>query len=111
MDPETDAAGFVQSHLYVQVHCCFCREFWSCGALKRDRNLAQYNALLTRATTPGTNLYSPRWEGPPVPKLLEWGQLNALDLLNSGFAMLPKNRYAVFAPHESVLLTVKPRRS
>ena len=52
----------------------------------------QYNALLTRATSPGTNFYSPRWEGPPVPELIEWGQLNALDLLNSGFAMLSNDR-------------------
>ena len=57
----------------------------------------QYNALLTRATSPGTNFYSPRWEGPPVPELIEWGQLNALDLLNAGFAMLQKSRYAIIS--------------
>ena len=54
----------------------------------------QYNALLTRATILGTNIYSPRWEGPPIPDLVEWGQLNALDLLNVGFAM-SETRYSI----------------
>ena len=54
--------------------------------------LEQYNALLTKATTPNSNIYSPRWEGPPVSDLLEWGQLNALELLNVGFTM-PAGRY------------------
>ena len=66
--------------------------------LKQNR---KYNALLTRATFPGTNVYSPMWEGPPVRELLEWGQLNALDLLNIGFAMLAKDRYRVIGFYDS----------
>ena len=48
----------------------------------------QYNALLSRATKQGTNVYGPNWEGPPVLQLDECGQLSALELLNAGFAML-----------------------
>ena len=55
---------------------------------RRDRYYMQYNAILTRATIPGTNIYSANWGGPPVATLSEWGQLSALELLNSGFGLL-----------------------
>ena len=42
----------------------------------------QYNALLDLASTPGTNAYSAAWHGPPMP-FTTWGQLAALDVLNS----------------------------
>jgi len=42
----------------------------------------QYNALLDLASNPGSNIYSPAWEGPPQ-GFTTWGQLAALDVLNS----------------------------
>ena len=34
------------------------------------------------ATSPGTNIYSQTWIGPPVGKIIEWGQLDSLDVHN-----------------------------
>lgn len=42
----------------------------------------QYNALLELASTLGSNIYSPIWHGPPQ-GFTTWGQLSALDVLNS----------------------------
>lgn len=67
-DPSSDVATYLKSFLLVQ-----------------------FNALQDLATTPGSNLYSPVWEGPPQPALIEWGQLLALDVLNSAFAVEPKD--------------------
>lgn len=55
------------------------------------------NALQDLASFPGTNSYSSRWQGPPPPTFLPYGQLAALDVLNSvtGFTPGPtRNRYA-----------------
>ncbi|KIJ55510.1 hypothetical protein M422DRAFT_151671 [Sphaerobolus stellatus SS14] len=42
----------------------------------------QYNALLDLASSPSSNIYSPAWHGPPQ-GFTTWGQLAALDVLNS----------------------------
>jgi hypothetical protein len=56
--------------------------------------LVQHNALLDLATVPGKNTYSSSWIGPPVSELLPWGQVAALDVLNSAFSIAPPgNRY------------------
>ncbi|KAI0029035.1 Six-hairpin glycosidase-like protein [Vararia minispora EC-137] len=49
--------------------------------------LVQHNALLDLATVSGSNHYSNSWIGPPVSALLPWGQIAALDVLNSAFDM------------------------
>ncbi|KAI0074076.1 hypothetical protein K474DRAFT_1717289 [Panus rudis PR-1116 ss-1] len=49
--------------------------------------ITQYNALLDLARDPTTNLYSPSWKGPAPTQLIPWGQLAALDTLNSAIAM------------------------
>ncbi|KAI0090058.1 hypothetical protein BDY19DRAFT_748242 [Irpex rosettiformis] len=47
----------------------------------------QFNALLDLASTPGSNQYSPRWEGPPPVELLPWGQLAAIDVFVSAIGL------------------------
>ncbi len=80
-------AGLIRSYVTVQV----CNSL----SLRRGQNVIrsnfQFNALLDLASTPGSNVYSPRWEGPPIPNLNPTGQLTALDVLNSalGFAEDP----------------------
>ncbi|CAL1699053.1 unnamed protein product [Somion occarium] len=54
--------------------------------------VVQYNALLDLASAPGSNLYSPRLHGPPVDHLLPWGQLAALDILNSAMSFAPRSQ-------------------
>ncbi|KAI0085380.1 hypothetical protein BDY19DRAFT_909166 [Irpex rosettiformis] len=44
-------------------------------------------ALKDLASIPGTNQYSPRWEGPPPTDLLPWGQLAAIDVLVSAVGL------------------------
>lgn len=64
--------------------------FHLCGGLYTDPGLdQQYNALLDLASVAvsGRNMYSVSWEGPPPTQLVAWGQLTALDVLNSAFAM------------------------
>lgn len=43
------------------------------------------------ATVPGANQFSPTWFGPPAGRLLPWGQVAALDVLNAalGLALHP----------------------
>ncbi|KAK7683477.1 hypothetical protein QCA50_013311 [Cerrena zonata] len=43
----------------------------------------QYNALLSIARTPGTDIFSQSWCGPPTTSLLPASQLGALDVFNS----------------------------
>lgn len=43
----------------------------------------QLNALVDLASSPQGNQYSPQWEGPGPTKVLPWGQLAALDVLNA----------------------------
>ncbi|KAI0083239.1 hypothetical protein BDY19DRAFT_998712 [Irpex rosettiformis] len=47
----------------------------------------QFNALLDLASTPESNQYSPRWEGPPSAQLLPWGQLAAMDVFVSAVGL------------------------
>ncbi|KAF7792857.1 hypothetical protein EIP86_003958 [Pleurotus ostreatoroseus] len=49
--------------------------------------VSKFNALRDLAYNPAIEAYSPMWEGPPVSQLFSWGQLDALDVLNSAFAM------------------------
>ncbi|KAI0084764.1 hypothetical protein BDY19DRAFT_1051104 [Irpex rosettiformis] len=53
----------------------------------------QFNALQDLASTPNTNSYSSLWEGPPPPpnQILPWGQLAALDVLNSAVGLVPSD--------------------
>lgn len=50
--------------------------------------LYQFNALHDLASTSGSNNYSPKWEGPPPTQFLPWGQLAALDVLNSATGLI-----------------------
>ncbi|KAK7688580.1 hypothetical protein QCA50_008118 [Cerrena zonata] len=65
-------------------------EHWSRSRLDSDiANLIegfltiQYNTILNLARYPNTNWYSPIWTGPPIPSMLPWGQLAAIDVFNS----------------------------
>ncbi|KAK7688575.1 hypothetical protein QCA50_008113 [Cerrena zonata] len=49
--------------------------------------MVQYNNLLNNVRYPGTDFYSPSWLGPPVMSLLPWGQLSAIDVLNSAIGL------------------------
>ncbi|KAK7688612.1 hypothetical protein QCA50_008150 [Cerrena zonata] len=46
----------------------------------------QHNAILNLARYPGTNWYTHAWTGPPVPTMLPWGQLAAMDVLSSAIS-------------------------
>lgn len=73
---DTDLRILIHSYVDVQV----CRELK--GRMEHYIFLLQYNALLDLASNPGSNIYSPAWEGPPQ-GFTTWGQLAALDVLNS----------------------------
>lgn len=74
-DPTSDMAKFIEAYVTVQVSvACSVR---AKGGLPGN----QYNALQDLATSPGTNEYSSAWSGPPVPELLPWGQLDALEVM------------------------------
>ncbi|EKM50197.1 uncharacterized protein PHACADRAFT_213947 [Phanerochaete carnosa HHB-10118-sp] len=65
-DPTSDMAKLIEAYITVQ-----------------------YNTLQDLATSPGTNMYSSAWSGPPIPVLVPWGQLDALEVMRSefGFAL------------------------
>lgn len=75
----------------------------------------QLNALLDLASTPGSNVYSPRWQGPPIPNLNPTGQLTAIDVLNSAVGIVEdentssssasSSRCGVCSIHRQLLLT------
>ena len=44
--------------------------------------------VLSLATSPGSNQYSTRWEGPPASHFILEGQLGALDLLYASLGLL-----------------------
>ncbi|KAK7688606.1 hypothetical protein QCA50_008144 [Cerrena zonata] len=46
----------------------------------------QHNAILNVARYPDTDWYTPTWFGPPVPTMLPWGQLAAMDVLSSAIS-------------------------
>ncbi|KAK7688601.1 hypothetical protein QCA50_008139 [Cerrena zonata] len=46
----------------------------------------QHNAILNLAKYPGSDWYTPTWAGPPVPIMLPWGQLAAMDVLSSAIS-------------------------
>ncbi|KAI0073768.1 hypothetical protein K474DRAFT_1677636 [Panus rudis PR-1116 ss-1] len=58
--PDSDVAKLIQSYLLVQ-----------------------FNAILDFAKSPDGDIYSPNWHDSPATKLLPWGQLAAIDVLNS----------------------------
>ncbi|KAK7688566.1 hypothetical protein QCA50_008104 [Cerrena zonata] len=47
----------------------------------------QFNALLNNARNTTTNWYSPLWSGPPPVQMFPWGQLAAIDALNSAIGL------------------------
>ncbi|KAJ3480126.1 hypothetical protein NLI96_g8573 [Meripilus lineatus] len=53
--------------------------------------MVQFNSIMNVATVPGANQFSPTWFGPPAGRLLPWGQVAALDVLNAalGLALHP----------------------
>ncbi|KAI0084768.1 hypothetical protein BDY19DRAFT_519581 [Irpex rosettiformis] len=63
----------------------------------------QFNALLDLASTPGSHQYSPRWEGPPPPVLLPYGQLSAANVLiaAAGFPADSDNNTETATPSSS----------
>ncbi|CAL1713536.1 unnamed protein product [Somion occarium] len=51
----------------------------------------QFNAVLDLARPPNSTLFSSNWRGPPMTdRVLPWGQLLALDVLNAGLSMTPR---------------------
>ncbi|KAJ3551607.1 hypothetical protein NM688_g4605 [Phlebia brevispora] len=71
IDPESEAAKFINAYLNVQA-----REF-------------TFNALRDLAFNATINSYSPQWDGPAIDVVLPWGQLDALDVMNAAFSMVP----------------------
>ncbi|KAI0090053.1 hypothetical protein BDY19DRAFT_992295 [Irpex rosettiformis] len=57
----------------------------------------QLNALTDLSSVTGSNLYSPKWEGPPPTQLLPWGQLAAVDVLNAAVGLAEDARYDLHA--------------
>ncbi|KAI0078573.1 hypothetical protein K474DRAFT_882485 [Panus rudis PR-1116 ss-1] len=66
--PDSDVANLIQSYITVQ-----------------------YNALLDFSRTPGGHFYSPVWRPPPASHLLPWGQLAAIDVMNSAIDLPVSN--------------------
>ncbi|KAF7790169.1 hypothetical protein EIP86_001121 [Pleurotus ostreatoroseus] len=64
MDPTSSAAKYLKAYFYVQ-----------------------FNALRDLAYNADVDAYSPNWAGPSVNQQSSWGQLAALDLLNTAFAV------------------------
>ncbi|CAL1717365.1 unnamed protein product [Somion occarium] len=58
----------------------------------------QYNALVDLAKAPSNDYYAPRWQGPPAESFLPWGQLAALDVLNSAAGMSQEPSPSVTPP-------------
>lgn len=77
-------ARLIQSYILVHVR------FWSCpcAAEKLVLTDVQYNAILDLASASRSNHYSPWWSGPPADHFTAWGQLAALDVLNSALAFV-----------------------
>ncbi|KAI0094127.1 hypothetical protein BDY19DRAFT_1564 [Irpex rosettiformis] len=59
--------------------------------------IVQLNALTDLSSVTGSNLYSPKWEGPPPTQLLPWGQLAAVDVLNAAVGLAEDARYDLHA--------------
>ena len=49
----------------------------------------KHNSLINNAKAPNMDWYSPDWRGPPPDKPMPWGQVTAIDLLNSVFNSNP----------------------
>lgn len=96
MNATSAAATFIQSYLLVQVTIVS-------GILELKLTKSQFNALIDLASLPGSNQYSASWEGPPEPSFQAWGQLSALDVLNSAFAMVAAGHGSVFYCARSTL--------
>ncbi|KAL4246403.1 hypothetical protein ABKN59_009154 [Abortiporus biennis] len=74
-------------------------EAWSRSAtgsdlaqLIRSYIMVQFNALQDLASAPDTTVYSASWPGPAVGQLTPWGQLAALDVLNSAIGFQPPDQ-------------------
>ncbi|KAI0084757.1 hypothetical protein BDY19DRAFT_997487 [Irpex rosettiformis] len=68
------------------------------ATLIRSFITVQLNALLSRASTPGSNQYSPQWEGPPPQVLSPYGQLAAADVLFSAVGLLDTKNASATSP-------------
>lgn len=57
------------------------------------------------ARQPGTSQFSPQWLGPPPDRLLPWGQVAAMDVLNAalGFALRPDPTPSNMSVHNSAI--------
>ncbi|KAI0078574.1 hypothetical protein K474DRAFT_882513 [Panus rudis PR-1116 ss-1] len=82
--PNSDVANLIQSYITVQ-----------------------YNALLDFSRTPGGRFYSPVWRPPPAAHLLPWGQLAAIDVMNSAIN-LPVSNVTVTASSTAMFGTATP---
>lgn len=79
-EPGSDITNLIGTFLQIQVKSAFI--FYTLFHIEITAN--QYSALLTYSRAPGSSIYSPSWTGPPISTMLPWGQLAAMDVLNSG---------------------------
>lgn len=84
IEHDSPEAALLRSYINVQVIGSIIHSM----SYKLKQDHYQLNALLDLATTPGTNQYSPRWEGPPPSSLLPQGQLAATDVLYSALGLI-----------------------